>query len=77
MSTTLAPETIPEFAPATEALRAELAEIEEKVVTGFTLADAMREGSSVTDQARNTYGYGHQACAMSAAAISAKARGYL
>lgn len=75
MSTTT-PEVLPEFTTAVEHLRADLAEIEERV-TGYSLADAMREGCSVTEQATNAFGYGHEACALSAAAIAAKARGYL
>jgi len=63
------------FAPAIEHLRSDLALIEEKVVTGYTLADAMREGSSVSEQAYN-WGAGEKACALSAACIAAKARGY-
>lgn len=77
MSTTLVPEVLPEFTTAVEHLQADLAEIEERVVAGYSLSDAMREGCSVTDQAKNHFGYGNQACAMSAAAIAAKARGYL
>lgn len=55
-------------------LRKDLAIIEEEVVTGYTLADAMREGCTVTEQARN-WGNGDNACALSAAYIAAKARG--
>jgi hypothetical protein len=63
------------FAPAIVALRESLAEIEEKVVTGYTLADAMREGSTVSEQEYN-WGSGERACALSAATIAATARGY-
>jgi hypothetical protein len=42
----------------------------------YTLADAIREGSSVTDQAYN-WGNGENACALSAAVIAGKARGYI
>lgn len=47
------------------------AEIEEKVAS-FTLADAIRMGSTVTDK---TTGWGHDghACAMTAAAIAIRA----
>lgn len=54
---------------------AELAAIETKVLTGYTLADAIREGATVTDQARG-WGANGQACALTAAALAAKARGY-
>lgn len=57
-------------------LREELGEIELRVTTGYTLADAIREGSRVSEQAYN-WGDGDTACALTAAVISAKARGYL
>lgn len=65
-----------EFAPAVDALKDVLAQIEERVVTGYTLADAMREGSTVTKQAHGSFGGGGEACALSAAAIAATTRGY-
>lgn len=46
------------------------------VETGYSLADAMREGSQITKQA-NGWGQGDTACALHAASISAVARGYL
>lgn len=63
--------------PAIDKLKADLALIEEKVVTGYTLADAIREGSSCTEKATGTFRSGDKVCALSAAMISAKARGYL
>ena len=60
-----------------EALKKVLAEIEEKVVLNYTLADALREGSTVTEQKFNGYISGGEACALGAAYISAKARGYI
>jgi len=42
----------------------------------FDLADAIMEGSSVSSQSY-TWGNGENACALSAAVMSAKARGYL
>ena len=42
----------------------------------FSLADAVREGSSVTTQAY-TWGNGENACVISAAYLSATARGYI
>lgn len=66
--------TIQKFAPAVEKMKAELAEIEEKVVTGYTLADAMRDGCRVTTPITD-WGYSTHACALSAAAIAARARG--
>lgn len=47
--------------------------IELDVITNYTLADAIREGSSVTEKA-NGWGGGDKACAMHAAVISARAR---
>jgi hypothetical protein len=47
-----------------------------EVLTGYTLADAMREGSTVSDQEYN-WGNGLTACALTAAVIGAKARGYV
>lgn len=58
-------------------LRKELALIEEDVVTGYTLADAIREGSKVTEKATDSWGNGDTACALSAGLIAAKARGLL
>jgi hypothetical protein len=57
-------------------LQEELGEIEMKVLTGYTLADAIREGCKVSDQAYN-WGDGDTACALSAAVIAATARGFM
>lgn len=57
-------------------LRSTLGEIELGVLTRYTLADAIREGSTVTRQAYG-WGSGEQACALSAAYLAAKARGYV
>lgn len=59
-----------------EALRQELAPIEESVVMNYTLADAIREGSKNTEQASG-WGNGATACALSAAWTAAKARDYI
>lgn len=64
-----------EMAPALGEMEKELAGIEEKVVLGYTLADAMREGSKVTTQAYG-WGGGMAACALTSAATAATARGY-
>lgn len=58
-------------------LRDALAEIELDVLTSYTLADAIREGCLATDQKIGGYGQGYEACAMSAAVIAARARGYV
>lgn len=57
-------------------LQKELGNIELDVLTSFTLADAMRAGSLVTTQAYG-WGNGDSACALHAAVISARSRGYL
>lgn len=51
-------------------------EIGMSVYTGYTLADAIREGSKVSDQSYD-WGNGETACALTAAVISAAARGYV
>lgn len=56
-------------------LKSELGEIELRSME-FTLADAIREGSRVTDHSQQGWGDGETACALTAAIISAKARGY-
>jgi hypothetical protein len=57
-------------------LKKELGEIELAVIGNYTLADAIREGCMVTDQAYE-WGNGDTACALSAAVIAAQARGYM
>lgn len=57
-------------------LRATIDEIGMQVLTGYTLADAIREGSKVSDQAY-TWGTGDTACALTAAVIAARARGFV
>lgn len=57
-----------------EQLKAELGAIELGTME-YTLADAIREGSSVTTQAYS-WGKGETACALTAGVIAAKARGY-
>jgi hypothetical protein len=60
---------------AIDKLREELGDIELTVLTGYTLADAMREGCSVTSQLTHGYVQGNNACALGAAVIAATARG--
>lgn len=69
-------QTTKEIAPV-ERLKADLAQIEEKVVTGYTLADAMREGSTVTDQRIGGFITEGESCALGAGYIAAKARGFI
>lgn len=57
-------------------LRGMLGDIEMDVLTSFTLADAIREGSKVSEQAHG-WGNGETMCAMHAAVASAVARGYM
>lgn len=61
-----------------EELKQTLAEVELEVLTeGFTLADAIREGSTTTGQAVGGFvkREANEVCALSAALMSAKARG--
>ncbi len=59
-------------------LKAELGEIEMKVLTGYTLADAMREGCLITDQEIGGWTNGEDtACALSSAVIAARYREFL
>ena len=55
------------------ALREELGQLEFDVVTSYTLADAIREGCAVSEQAKG-WGTGPKACAMTSAVIAAKSR---
>lgn len=57
-------------------IRSMLGEIEMDVMTSFTLADAIREGSKVAPQAEG-WGQGESMCALHAAVASAAARGYV
>ncbi|AXH49240.1 hypothetical protein HWB76_gp162 [Streptomyces phage Blueeyedbeauty] len=57
-------------------LQATIDEIGMSVYTGYTLADAIREGSSVSTQEYG-WGNGETACALTSAVIAAKARGYV
>lgn len=59
-----------------EELQKTIDEIGMSVYTGYTLADAIREGSSVSKQVYD-WGNGETACALTAAVIAAKARGYV
>lgn len=57
-------------------LEAEMAGAEMQIVTGYSLADAIREGSTVSTQEYG-WGCGTTACAMTAAVIAARSHGYL
>lgn len=72
-TTTTTPDTdLPAEHPAIAALRA----IELDVITGYTLADAMREGSRVTGQKIHGWVDASSSCAIGAAYLAARARGY-
>lgn len=60
----------------TETLKRELGEIELNVMQ-YSLSDAIREGSRVTEHCQGGWGNGESACALTAALIAAKARGYV
>jgi hypothetical protein len=71
------PGAYPEAMPSADPFEAEMAEVEERVVTGYTLADAMREGCSSLEQSIG-WGDGHATgCALTTAYTAAKARGYI
>ena len=57
-------------------IRQMLGDIEMDVLTEYTLADAIREGSKVSTQSYG-WGAGEQMCAMHAAVAAALARGYM
>jgi len=63
-------------AELSEQLRAELGAIELSV-SEYTLADAIREGSTVTTHEQAGWGTGESACALTAALVAAKARNYV
>ncbi len=69
--------TTPVEHPAIRRLRDELDEIGMDVLTSYTLADAVREGSGVTRQATGSYVKEDSSCVLGAAFIAAKARGYV
>lgn len=71
MSTAVIPRIVQDH-PALETLKTEMADIEAKVAK-FSLADAIRYGSSCTDQAY-TWRQGDNLCALSAAALAVTAR---
>jgi hypothetical protein len=59
--------------PGIERIR-ELEEIEDAVLTGFSLSDAIRVGAKVTPQARKRFlGDDGDACTLSAAFLAVKA----
>ena len=58
-------------------LRKVIDEIGLDVATSYTLADAIREGSKVTDHNQAGWGDGDNTCALSSAVLAAKARKYL
>jgi hypothetical protein len=58
-------------------LRQELGTIELNVIGNFTLADAIREGSLVSEHNQCGWGNGENSCALTAAVLSARSRGFL
>jgi hypothetical protein len=57
--------------------KAMLGDIDMTVRTSYTLADAIREGSTVSGQAFDWTDAEGNMCAMSAAVVAAKSRGYM
>lgn len=43
----------------------------------YRLSDAIREGASITHKATGSWGQGDSACALHAAVIGARSRGYM
>jgi hypothetical protein len=52
-------------------------EVSEIKRMNYRLSDAIREGSSVSDQAIKGWGDGESACALHAGLIAAKSRGFM
>lgn len=59
-----------------EAIRRDIDVIGMQVTTGYTLADAIREGSNHTTQKVGGWVDNGQACALGAGYLAARARGY-
>lgn len=68
---------VDEKADELKALRQDLGAIELEVTTSYTLADAIREGCQVTEQEHGGFGNGATACAMTAAVVAARSRGFM
>lgn len=58
-------------------LEQELSDIETKVLTEYTLADAIREGASVSGKLEGGFIKNGESCTLGAAWIAGKARGFL
>lgn len=58
-------------------IKADLADIEQNVTGRVHLADLIRTGSRHTEQAIGSFGQERQACAWSAAALTARSMGLL
>ncbi len=58
-------------------LAQQMEDIEFKAVTEYTLADAIRDGSTVSEHNPRGWGNGETACALTAGVIGFVARGYL
>lgn len=71
-----ATQEVEEATPVTE-LEKLLRDTELRVLTGYTLADAIREGGKVTNQIVGAWVTDEGSCALGAAYISAAARGYV
>ena len=73
-ATRVAPQTPDEVV---EAIRSTIDEIGLGVTTGYTLADAMREGSQHSTKREGGWIDGTSACALGAGYLAAKARGFI
>lgn len=63
--------------PAIDRIRQEIDAIGLDVATSYTLADAIREGSRHSEQLHGGYLQEESSCALGAAYLSAKARGFV
>lgn len=75
-TTTEATEVLPVH-PAVEQLQKTLGEIELDVMTSYTLADAIREGATVTGQKVGGWIDESTSCGLGAAYLAAQARGFV
>ena len=75
---TLDTTSVTERLPVIEKIKESLSDEElESATRSLTVMDAMRLGSQHTNQATGCFGRGEEACANSAAALAAKALGWL
>lgn len=77
LTTSTTEQTVDTEHPAVIALRQQIEQIGLEVTTGYTLADAMREGAKVTGQKVGGWVDAANSCGIGAGYLAAKARGYV